>query len=723
MCEGEVIAKLVEDAYFMRVDNGVTQVPPLRTREADHEATSHSPADNGRNCTRGELPQNPDRTRASAGGPSQGGNSAGGAGGSRGAAAHGDAGGGGSGGGSSSHGAGRRAGGGDDRGGRGHADSHVTGVSRGGYDARCIIEEIRRKKSSTGGENDDFPAFSARLRNLLLSEKFKPLGITKYDAKQDPVQWLKFYALSIENAGGNNDTKFLYFPFCLDQAPLTWLESLKKFSIDKWDQLKEQSTSNYAGVMGQSGTRMDLAMVRREQGETLRKYMRCFFDKRATAVDATDKEVIDLFKDGLYHRRTFEDFGPRRPSSITKLNDMITSWADEEDKANAKYDAIHGKSKENAGDNNNNRDQGGRNNNYSSPNRKRKPDNTVASIQRPAKDNSKKTSGGLKDLLKEKCLWHLEGNHTTAQCYQLRRALKDSPNPRPPHDKKGKKKATKDNDDFQEPDKTVNVLFGVLPTKRSQKAIRREVLNIEPAVPTPLRWSEVPITFSRADQWASFSEPRRFPLVLKPIVAVSRLNKVLIDGGRELNVLFTKTLKKMKLDITHILTKSTSPFYGIVPGNEAIPLGSVVLPVTFGETRENYRTEYIKFEVADFETSYHAILGRPAITKFMAVPQYTYLVLKMPSPAGVLSLQGDLKISFDCDTEAVELAATNQVPNTWMEIYAASKKLAPTELESPEKSYTANKPQPSEEVQVKAIDLGTGDSSKTTMIRAGLDPK
>jgi hypothetical protein len=248
-------------------------------------------------------------------------------------------------------------------------------------------------------------------------------------------------------------------------------------------------------------------------------------------------------------------------------------------------------------------------------------------------------------------------------------------------------------------------------------------LNFEPAVPTPLRWSEVPITFSHTDQWTSFFEPGRFPLVLKPVVAGSRLNKVLIDGGSGLNILFTKTLKKMKLDITHMLTKSTSPFYGIVPGNGAIPLGLVVLPVTFGETRENYRTEYIKFEVVDFETSYHAILGRPAIAKFMAVPYYTYLVLKMPSPADVLSLQGDLKISFDCDTEAVELATTNQVPNAMMEIYAASKKHAPSELDIPRKSGKANKPQPSEEVQVKAIDLGTGDNSKTTMIGAGLDPK
>jgi hypothetical protein len=277
----------------------------------------------------------------------------------------------------------------------------------------------------------------------------------------------------MENVGGNNDTKCLYFPFCLDQAPLTWLESLDKYSIDKWDQLKDQFTSNFAGAIGRSGTRMDLAMVKQEQGETPRKYMQRFFDKRATVVDVTDKEVIDLFQDGLYHRRTFEDFGRRRPISITKLKDMITSWADEEDNANAEYDAIHGKSNQNpGGSNNNNRDQRGRNNNYSGPNRKRKPDNTVAAIQRPAKDNSKKTSGGFKDLLKEKCLWHLEGNHTTEQCYQLRRALKDSLDPRPPHDKKGKKEADEGNNDFQDPDKTVNVLFGGLPTRRSQKATR-----------------------------------------------------------------------------------------------------------------------------------------------------------------------------------------------------------------------------------------------------------
>jgi hypothetical protein len=158
----------------------------------------------------------------------------------------------------------------------------------------------------------------------------------------------------------------------------------------------------------------------------------------------------------------------------------------------------------------------------------------------------------------------------------------------------------------------------------------------------------VPISFSRDDQWISFSKPGKFPLVLDPVVAEVRLTKVLIDGGSGLNLIFASTLRKMGLDFMDMLAPSKSPFYSIVPGNAAHPLGTMVLPVTFGR-RENYRTEFIKFEVANFESSYHAILGRPALAKFMAVPHYVYLLLKMPGQSGVLTLRGDLKKSYDCN--------------------------------------------------------------------------
>jgi hypothetical protein len=72
---------------------------------------------------------------------------------------------------------------------------------------------------------------------------------------------LRCYALSIENAGGNNDTKCLYFPFYLDQAPLTWLESLEEYSIDKWDQLKEQfCRMDLPGPTTSVGTRTDYSV-------------------------------------------------------------------------------------------------------------------------------------------------------------------------------------------------------------------------------------------------------------------------------------------------------------------------------------------------------------------------------------------------------------------------------------------------------------------------------
>jgi hypothetical protein len=150
---GEVIAKLAEDAYFMRVDNRVNQPPPARNR--DNEVTSRS-ADLGRNRTRAELPAQPNRTRANAGGPSQGGSSnreiiphRGPGGSGR------DPGGGGNDDGSSNHGANRRAGGGGSRGGRDHANSHASGASQGGYDARQKIEELWRKNSATAGNNED----------------------------------------------------------------------------------------------------------------------------------------------------------------------------------------------------------------------------------------------------------------------------------------------------------------------------------------------------------------------------------------------------------------------------------------------------------------------------------------------------------------------------------------------------------------------------------------
>jgi hypothetical protein len=67
-------------------------------------------------------------------------------------------------------------------------------------------------------------------------------------------------------------------------------------------------------------------------------------------------------------------------------------------------------------------------------------------------------------------------------------------------------------------------------SKRTQKLTLCEILSVELATTRPLRYSEVPIYFSRDDQWTSFSEPGKFPLIIDPIVAGSQLTRVLIVG-------------------------------------------------------------------------------------------------------------------------------------------------------------------------------------------------
>jgi hypothetical protein len=70
-----------------------------------------------------------------------------------------------------------------------------------------------------------------------------------------------------------------------------------------------------------------------------------------------------------------------------------------------------------------------------------------------------------------------------------------------------------------------------------------------------------------------------------------------------------------------------------VPGKQAKPLGQIDLPIIF-RTLSNYRRETLTFEVVGFHITYHALLGCPFYMKFMAVPNYTYLKLKMLGPKG-----------------------------------------------------------------------------------------
>nr|CAE05311.2 OSJNBa0056L23.9 [Oryza sativa Japonica Group] len=228
--------------------------------------------------------------------------------------------------------------------------------------------------------------------------------------------------------------------------------------------------------------------------------------------------------------------------------------------------------------------------------------------------------------------------------------------------------------------------------------------------------AETAIKFDRSDHPDRVVHPGRYPLVLDPVVRNVKLRRTLIDGGSALNILFAKTLDDMQIPRSE-LRPSNAPFHGVIPGLSATPLGQITLPVTFG-TRENFRTENICFEVADFETAYHAILGRLALAKFMAVPHYTYMMMKMPGPRGVLSLRSDIKQAVTCDKESCEMAQTREMASAREDIRLAATTAGEGEVPATKVSKSGES-----DAKTKKIPLDPSDPTKTAVIGAELDCK
>jgi len=266
---------------------------------------------------------------------------------------------------------------------------------------------------------------------------------------------------------------------------------------------------------------------------------------------------------------------------------MMLGWADQEEQERDRFPHRDDNNQKRNGDLRS--DKGQRN-----FDKKRKPEDTVATMDQGQRGKKGNQQDNFQKLLDRPCPLHPKGKHTILECINLRKSLQER---QLEEDKKKKNKQDDEDNDkdgtmgFQQPANRVNMIYGVDSSfnRRNQKLVWQEILKIAPAIQKPLRHSEIPITFSREDQWTSFSEPGKFPLVLDPVVAGSILTRVLIDGGSGLNLIFMSTITKMGLDISDKLKPSKAPFYDIVPGNASFPIGTVVLPVTFG-TLDNYRT-------------------------------------------------------------------------------------------------------------------------------------
>jgi hypothetical protein len=208
--------------------------------------------------------------------------------------------------------------------------------------------------------------------------------------------------------------------------------------------------------------------------------------------------------------------------------------------------------------------------------------------------------------------------------------------------------------------------------------------------------------------------PGRYPLVVDPVIGNARLTKVLMDTGSSLNIIYAETLGLLGVDLSTIRA-GAAPFHGIVPGKRIQPLGKLDLPVCFG-TPSNFRKEILTFEVVGFRGTYHAVLGRPCYPKFMVVPNYTYLKLKMPGPNGTITVESSYHHAYECDVECVEYA------EALAESEALIADLDCLSKEAPDAKRRTGNFEPAEAVKSVSLDP-SNDASKKVRIGSELDPK
>jgi hypothetical protein len=469
------------------------------------------------------------------------------------------------------------------------------------------------------------------------------------------------------------------------------------------------------------GNSWDLRSCRQQPGESLWDCIRQFSKQRTELPNITDSDVIGAFLARTTCRDLVSKLGRKTPTRASELMDIATKFASGQEAVEAifrKDKQPQGRQPEEVPEASAQRDTKKKGKKKSQAKRDAADADLVAAAEHK---NPRKPPGGTNmfdKMLKESCPYQ-QGpvKHTLEECVMLwcyfHKAEPPAEGGRAPDNDK---KEGHNTEEFPEVHDCFMIYGGQVAnaSARHRKQERREVCSMKVAAPVYLDWSDKPITFDQGDHPDHVPSPGKYPLVVDPVIGNVRLTKVLMNGGSSFNIIYAETLGLLQINLSTIRA-GAAPFHGIIPGKRVQPLGQLDLPVCFG-TPSNFRKETLTFEVVGFRGTYHAVLGRPCYAKFMVVPNYTYLKLKMSGPNGVITVGSTYRHAYECDVECVEYAeALAKSEALIADLESLSK-------EAPDAKRQAGNFKPAEAVNSVPLDP-SNDASKQVRIGSELDPK
>jgi hypothetical protein len=411
------------------------------------------------------------------------------------------------------------------------------------------------------------------------------MSIDKYTGETDRRVWLNDYRLACQMGGATTDEVIICnLSLHLADSARMWLEHLPASQIHSWDDLVRTFVGNFQGTYVRLGNSWDLWACTQKPGESLWDFIRRFSKHCTELLSVAQSEIVHAFLEGTTCQDLIRELGQSPPVDSNELFDIATSFASGEEVVGAIFDGKKGKrvddapaegSKSKETQQKHKRCKKGK-----KPRRKacaqgRDDDGDKVLAVDPARKGLRAVPRGpgvFDDMLKKPCPYHKTPvNHTLEQCdmlkkYYSRAAAKDG-------------EAKKDGVDgdtggFPAVDNVFLIFRGptVDMSNSQRKRERHEVLAAEKVPPSFLDWSEDAITFSREDHPNHIPNPGQYPLVVDPVIGNARFSKVLMDGGRTLNILYAHTLQLMGIGLDQ-LWPSTTSFRGVAPGKRIQPLG------------------------------------------------------------------------------------------------------------------------------------------------------
>jgi hypothetical protein len=309
-----------------------------------------------------------------------------------------------------------------------------------------------------------------------------------------------------------------------------------------------------------------------------------------------------------------------------------------------------------------------------------------------------------------------QGNYQPQQQYQQQRQMDQ-----------GSDAGARGQNEYREHHEAYVVFVSEPTDRRSRRRREMEVNAVMPAVPKYMYWSEQEITWSREDHPKIMPNPGGYALVIDPIFTGPRSNvnvkfsRVLVDNGSSINILYKDTMHKLGVDLNMLLPTSTT-FHGIVPGLSCEAMGKLWVEVLLG-TKENCRIERICFEVVDLVSPYHALLGRPALAKFMASTHVGYLKMKLPGPNGAITITGSYKRAMECAADGSRMAEAMVIAHEKEQMLEAVALAQKVSVDMPALAGARSGASFAPAQEIKKVFLDKENPERALLIGAGLTEK